>query len=136
MPGTYVVVVPLRWSDVDVNGHVNNARVATLLEEARVSWRSNAVIIDGIDSFGRSPFVASATTNYRRPVEYGSEFVVDVSIRAVGTSSYTMGFVARQSGQVVIDGSTVMVVVDDSGASRPLDQTERDYLERWAATGD
>ena len=26
------------WSDLDVFGHVNNARTLTLLEEARVDW--------------------------------------------------------------------------------------------------
>jgi acyl-CoA thioesterase FadM len=29
--------VALRWSDMDVYGHVNNARVVTLLEEARTA---------------------------------------------------------------------------------------------------
>ena len=31
-------LVPVRWSDMDAYGHVNNARVVTLLEEARVIW--------------------------------------------------------------------------------------------------
>jgi acyl-CoA thioester hydrolase len=34
----YRALVPVRWSDMDAYGHVNNARVVTLLEEARVIW--------------------------------------------------------------------------------------------------
>lgn len=131
MPNAYVVSIPVRWSDIDVNGHVNNARVGTLLEEARVIWRADAVSIDGILSFGSSPVVASATTHYRRPIEYGPELTVEVTITRVGTSSYTMGYVARQLGEIVVDASTVMVPVGPTGKSRPLDESERDYLSRW-----
>ena len=33
----YVYESPLRWSDMDAYGHVNNARFLTLYEEARVA---------------------------------------------------------------------------------------------------
>lgn len=36
MPEAAVVDVPLRWSDLDPQGHVNNATVLDLLQEARV----------------------------------------------------------------------------------------------------
>ena len=36
--GGYRAVVPVRWSDMDAYGHINNARMVTLLEEARVIW--------------------------------------------------------------------------------------------------
>ena len=131
MPTAYIVTVPIRWSDIDVNGHVNNARVATLLEEARVIWRADAVTVDGILDFEHSPVVASATTHYRRPVFYGGDFTVEITIAAIGNSSYTMAYVARQSGEVVIEATTVMVSMSISGSSRPLTTIERDYLGRW-----
>ena len=34
----YRALVPVRWSDMDAYGHINNARMVTLLEEARVIW--------------------------------------------------------------------------------------------------
>ena len=37
-PQRYVTDVRVRYSDLDAQGHVNNARVITLLEEARVDW--------------------------------------------------------------------------------------------------
>lgn len=36
-PEPYECDLPVRWSDQDVNGHVNNARVVTLLEELRIA---------------------------------------------------------------------------------------------------
>ena len=40
--GPLIVPVTVRWSDLDAYGHVNNAAVVTLLEEARVAalWRT------------------------------------------------------------------------------------------------
>src|SRR5690606_6671130 len=51
MPRTFTITVPIRWSDLDLNGHVNHARIATLLEESRLAWRRSAVANDGIDTF-------------------------------------------------------------------------------------
>lgn len=36
-PRTYRVEVPLRWSDMDAYGHVNNVQFLRLLEDARVT---------------------------------------------------------------------------------------------------
>ena len=38
------VPVPVRWSDLDAYEHVNNARMLTLLEEARIAafWSDQA----------------------------------------------------------------------------------------------
>jgi acyl-CoA thioester hydrolase len=131
MPETFETVVPIRWSDLDLNGHVNHARIATLLEEARLAWRRSAVAVDGITSFERGQLVASLSLDYRRPVECGPDFVVGITIARIGTKSYLMRFVARQDGQVVVEADTTMVVTDASGSSRALTQVERAHLARF-----
>lgn len=133
MPETYVVTVPIRWSDLDLNGHVNHARIATLLEESRLAWRRSAVAVDGIATFERGQLVASLTVDYRRPVEARPDFVVSVTIGRIGTKSFEMLFAAHQQGQLVVEARTTMVVTDATGSSRPLTQVERDYLARWQA---
>ncbi|MRG58633.1 acyl-CoA thioesterase [Agromyces sp. CFH 90414] len=71
------VPTPLRWSDLDAYGHVNNARMLSLLEEARIQafWvnddgtaehavgRSTAVI-------DASPGATTLTLIARQEVEY------------------------------------------------------------------
>lgn len=32
------ITLALRWSDQDANGHLNNARIVTLMEESRVRF--------------------------------------------------------------------------------------------------
>ena len=34
----FVAQVPVRWSDMDAFGHINHARMVTLMEEACVDW--------------------------------------------------------------------------------------------------
>ncbi|MCW4386189.1 acyl-CoA thioesterase [Salinibacterium sp. SYSU T00001] len=131
MPEVFEIVVPLRWADQDLNGHVNNVRVGTLLEEARVVWRRRAIREHGITSFEPGPLVASATTHYRRPIEYGPELSIRVGIAAIGTKSYTMSYVGVQEGEVVVEATTVMVAMDAGGASRALTKPEREYLARY-----
>lgn len=45
----YATQVAVRWSDMDVFGHVNNARTVTLLEEAR----TELLFRDGEAELGR-----------------------------------------------------------------------------------
>ena len=47
----YVFDCPLRWSDLDAYGHVNNARFLTLYEEARVALMFNYARAQGLTSF-------------------------------------------------------------------------------------
>lgn len=35
-PVAFQTPITIRWSDQDINGHVNNARALTLVEEARI----------------------------------------------------------------------------------------------------
>lgn len=35
MTGAVVVDIPLRWSDMDAQGHVNNVRISELVQESR-----------------------------------------------------------------------------------------------------
>lgn len=132
MPETFEIVVPLRWSDQDLNGHINHARIVTLLEESRILWRRSADELDTFAGFGRGQVVASITLDYRRPVEYGSDFTVSISVGRIGTKSYQVRLIGRQGGEVAVDAHTTMVMVDDAGSSRALTEVERQDLARWS----
>ena len=123
----------VRWSDQDINGHVNNARVATLLEEARIQWRRH--VVSATAAAETTTLVASLTLHYRRPIEFGRDVDVDLWVVRIGARSYTMGYAGYQDGNLVLDASTVMVSLDDAtGRARALDTSERAYLERYLRT--
>ena len=122
--------VAVRWSDQDLNGHVNNARVATLLEEARLAWRAHA--LTGYDHRDSPTVVAALQLSFRRPIEFGAAVEIDVWVSRVGSKSYTLHYSGVQAGHAVLDASTVMVPVHPvRGEARLLDDAERSSLARW-----
>ena len=127
MPETYRTRVCPRWSDQDLNGHVNHAAVVTLLEESRIKWRSS---MPGTGQAEATPtVVASLEVNYRRPVHHGEDLEVELTVIRIGTSSFSLEFRGSQHGAVAVDGRTVLVSVHpDTGKSRPLAEHERHWL--------
>lgn len=121
------MVLQLRWSDQDALGHVNNARIVTLMEEARIRWTRE----DG--KTGRFEFgtvVASIQVDYKRPLYYQPEFLIRMGISRVGNKSFTVRGIGYQDGQPVFDSTTVMVpLAADGVSSRVLNDQERSWLE-------
>ncbi|WP_345472633.1 acyl-CoA thioesterase [Glutamicibacter ectropisis] len=121
------IVLQLRWSDQDALGHVNNARIVTLMEEARIRWTRE----DG--NTGRFEFgtvVASIQIDYKRPLYYQPELLIRMGISRIGNKSFTVRGVGYQDEQPVFDSTTVMVpLAADGVSSRVLNGQEREWLE-------
>ena len=75
------VPVHIRWNDLDAYGHVNNAAMLTLLEEARISvfWTSGDVgpgeppgtaVIDARPGSATVTLVARQEAEYLAPIPY------------------------------------------------------------------
>ncbi|QDW28647.1 acyl-CoA thioesterase [Arthrobacter sp. KBS0702] len=130
MPEPYRTRISPRWSDQDLNGHVNHAAVVTLLEEARIRWRATT---PGARTAAATPTVVAALElNYRRPVIHGQDLTVELTVSRIGTSSYTLECAGTQSGEVAVDGRTVLVAVSpETGAARPLADEERHWLAQF-----
>lgn len=125
--GAVTVEMELRWSDQDALGHVNNARIITLMEEARIRWTRGG---EGNQRFGFGTVVASLQVDYLRPLHYGPDFLIRLGTVRIGTKSFTVRHVGMQNGVKVFDGTTVMVpLAEDGVSSRSLNQDERSWLE-------
>src|SRR3982075_728208 len=68
----YVYESPLRWSDMDAYGHVNNARFLTLYEEARVALFFLGARQMGLTSFEDGIVISRHEVDYLRPVDYAT----------------------------------------------------------------
>ena len=115
----------VRWDDLDAFGHVNNAKYLTFAQEARFVW---AGLIEMV--------VARAEVDFMLPIYEGNVFVdVDIWVSAIGTSSFTLGYEIKNGDQVVARIKTVQVVVSmDTKKSRPISQTEREFLTNYLET--
>jgi len=117
--------ISVRWGDMDAFGHVNNSVYATYLEEARLRWFDS--IEGGWLDEHTAPVVAASSINFRLPIEWPSELVVELYVERVGGSSLALGFrmVSRDTPQkFYADGSTVLVWVERA-SGRPVPLPER-----------
>jgi acyl-CoA thioester hydrolase len=84
---------PLRWSDMDAFGHVNNSRYLTYLEEARVDLLLNTVGAHGEAMMRDGVLVAHHSIDYTAPLEFRPEPVlIDVWTQKVGGASFTVAY--------------------------------------------
>lgn len=124
--------VPVRFQDLDVVGHVNNAVYATYLEEARTEYIEEVFEIDPEDS---GVVIAHLEIEYRQPVTEDTEVTVALRTRKPGTSSIPMDYEIRTDDGVAATAETVMVTIDyDTGETQPMPDVWRERLavfEGW-----
>lgn len=120
--------IALRWSDQDANGHLNHARIVTLMEEARVRWARTE---EGLAGLLLGVVVASLKVDYLAQAEYVPAMTISLGVERIGTKSFTLRHTGSQGRTTVFVGTTVIVPLDDDrSGSRVLDDAERAALER------
>ena len=120
-----VARVPVRYSDLDPYGHVNNAAYLEFFEEIRLAyWRAIADLV-GIEELeagdipGARYVIAETTVRYRAPIFLDDALLGAASVPTIGNRSYAMDFELRtgetfESGIVVAEGFAAHVFFDPS----------------------
>jgi acyl-CoA thioester hydrolase len=121
--------IEIRWKDLDVYGHVNNAVYLTYLEEVRDEWLGGA--LGGPDEIWNW-VLAHVEIDYRRELALADDVAVaSCRLERVGNSSVTTREEVRTTdGELAAEATSVLVARDpESGRSRPLTATERAAFE-------
>lgn len=117
----------LRWSDQDLFGHLNNARIMTLIEEARI--RAGRHVAAGEHEPSQQKVVRSQNTVFDKPINYTSDVTAKVWVSRIGNTSLTMCHELLQDGQRCVYSEAVLVVIDKtSGLPTPISERERELL--------
>jgi acyl-CoA thioester hydrolase len=129
----YVYECPVRWSDMDVYGHVNNARFLTLYEEARVALMFNAARGHGVTSFEEGVVISRHEVDYLRPVDYADPVRIELWVEELRASRFVLGYELFDKDQVASRARSVCVPFDlRNQRPRRLTQPERDFLAPWS----
>lgn len=122
-----VIPVPLRWVDLDAQGHVNNAIIADYLQEARVRF---LLAGDNAALLGHGTLVVRHQVEYLAPVEFSSEPVeVRLWVGEVGASRFTIGYDVVQGAVVAARARTLLCIFDfDAGRPRRMTAQERGWF--------
>jgi len=129
----FVAPIGVRWRDLDAFNHVNNSNYLTYLEEARLQWLRH---VPGWFDEQSMPVLAASEINYRRPIEWPAQLLVELTCERLGNSSITLAHRivdADDDAQLYSDGKVVMVWMNPTtGNPVPLPQSIRDAAEGMA----
>ena len=110
-----------RWADIDVYGHMNNARYFELIDTVVNNHLAEAIGADvrGLDAIG---VVAEVSCRYFAEVGYPAPVDVSVVVERVGRSSvvYRVGLFQGEGDDAAAEGRFVHVYVDNTGGERPV----------------
>lgn len=84
----FETLVPVRWADQDMVGHVNNVIFLRYMEEARLQWFNSIELAPG-DTPERA-VVVSIGASLLKSIIYPATLRVTVALAAVGNSSITI----------------------------------------------
>jgi YbgC/YbaW family acyl-CoA thioester hydrolase len=101
----------IHFAETDLAGIAHFANVFRYMEEAEHAlWRAAGMSIDGAEADVKWPRVAAAF-DYRRPLRFEDEFVVEVAITAVSPRTIRYGHTIRRGDTIIGSGSIVAACV-------------------------
>jgi acyl-CoA thioester hydrolase len=80
-------VVPLRWGDMDVMGHINNTLYFRYMEICRLDWISHFAGATNPGA-GQGPVIVNAFCNFLRQLEFPGDARVSMLVGNPGRSSF------------------------------------------------
>jgi YbgC/YbaW family acyl-CoA thioester hydrolase len=112
----------VRCTEIDVNGHVNNARYVEYLEWGREEWYDrHGFTYERLRQLGSVTVVVNINLNFRRPSRQGDQLRIVTRPRRRGRSSFVLAQRVERAGEVVADAEVTLVTADPAtGQSRPL----------------
>lgn len=112
---------PVRFSDLDAMGHVNNAQYLTYFEEGRVAWFRECIGME-LESFAYPMIVARVELDYLAPINFGSEVVVGTRCSKLGNKSLQVEglLVSERKRKQVAARYTCTLVYYDYAAEKAL----------------
>lgn len=122
---------------MDIYGHVNNACVVTLLEEARTELLFGTGARRGADSLADGVVVVELTVRYRQPLVYSASPVrVQLWVSELRAASFALDYIVAGTDGAAVTARTQLAPYD-TAAQRPrrLMPAERDFLAAFQDGG-
>ncbi len=128
----YVYSCPMRWSDMDAYGHVNNVQFLTYLEEARIDMLHGLIerAKERYGEFATGMLVATSTIEYRRPLVHRTAPVpISLWVSRIGGAFFDLAHEVADPG-IVYARATTRIVPYDFRTERPRRMTpdEKEFL--------
>jgi acyl-CoA thioester hydrolase len=131
---SYYHPITVRYSDLDPQGHVNNAVYLTYVESARLGYYGATGIWQGDSGSLTGMVVAHLDIDYLASVTLGMALRVGIGLVRIGNKSLTLAFQieALPDRRIMARGTSVMVAFDNAAQkSRPFPPDWREKIRRY-----
>ena len=129
----FTFTIPVRYSDIDAQGHLNHARYFSFMEEARFQYMIAVGLWHPSQSFEDvGQIVAEATCAYKAPVLANQTVAIGVRTTRLGHKSMVLTYEMRVGEMVVATGRTVQVAYDYAAhRSMPVPAAWREKIQAF-----
>jgi acyl-CoA thioester hydrolase len=107
-------LIEVRYGDLDPQGHVNNAKILTYMEQGRVFYLKQLKLWEGGSFLNLGIILADVQITFRKVIQFGDPIRVGVRISRLGNKSMTSEYHledARDSTEFAT-GTSVLVAYD------------------------
>lgn len=119
---------PVRWGDLDAQGHLNNGAYVEYLQQARVHFLLTGPPLAG-ELLDSGVLVVDHQVEYLRPVGFTDAVTIRLWVDAVGGSRFTVGYDLHDGEHLAVRARTALAAYDLARqALRRLTEGERDFL--------
>jgi acyl-CoA thioester hydrolase len=124
--------VEVRYGDLDPQGHLNNAKYLTYIEQARIAYIQHLGLWKGGSFLDVGIILAEARLTFKAPVLWGQPIQVGVRINRLGNKSFDVLYTIEDSHthREHASGSTVQVAYDyHSAQTTPIPEKWRETIK-------
>ena len=123
----------MRLGDLDPFGHVNNAVIATYVEQGRVLYLRD-VLGTGVDPVSMPFILAMLKIDYLSQVMFRDTVEVGSRVDWIGRTSFSMSHLltATPQGRLVAEADTILVAYDyETEKPMPVPDAWREAFATW-----
>jgi acyl-CoA thioester hydrolase len=107
-------LIEVRYGDLDPQGHVNNAKFLSYMEQGRVFYLKQIKLWEGGSFLNLGIILADVQITFRKAIQFGDPVRVGVRITRMGNKSMTSEYRIEDSRDAseFATGSSVLVAYD------------------------
>jgi len=120
--------ITVRYSDLDPQAHVNNARYLSYLEQTRVAYVQHLELWDGKSFLELGFILANAQVDFKAPILMSDDIQVAMRVSRLGGKSLEMEYqiAGRTEEKIYATASTTLVAYDyHNGCTIPIPEEWR-----------
>ncbi len=107
-------LIEVRYGDLDPQGHVNNAKFLTYMEQGRVFYLKQLKLWEGGSFLNMGIILADVQLSFKKAVHFGDPVRVGVRIARLGSKSMTSEYQLEDArdASIFATGTSVLVAYD------------------------